>query len=274
MPLIYGEGWKRALDRLQRKIQKSLNLASLVSTDAPWIVPFERNPRFTSRGPQLAQLEEKLFAKDYTTKIAMMGLGGVGKTQLVLEVLFRTKEKHQNCAITWIPATNTESLHQACLDVAQRLGIQGWNEQNADVKALSAKISERRHCRPVAACVFMRCTASIAADVSPMAAACSSEDAAPTPPQRHKISLTPSQGSFVSNYFIGDDPSFSLEPALTEPDFEATPPRYPSRGLYRQMTILHGPANKLEVIHRRTAPPYNMAERLDYHIHEPARPRV
>jgi Cdc6-like AAA superfamily ATPase len=139
MPLIYGEGWKKALDRLQRKIQKSLNLASLVSTDAPWIMPFERNPRFTGRGPQLAQLEEKLFARDYTTKIAIMGLGGVGKTQLVLELLFRTKEKHQNCAIIWIRQPNTESLHQAYLDVAQRLGIQGWNEQNADVKALMQK---------------------------------------------------------------------------------------------------------------------------------------
>lgn len=84
MPLIYGGGRKKALDRLQRKIQKSLNLASLVSTDAPWIVPFERNPRFTGRGPQLAQLEEKLFAKDHTTKMAIMGLSGVGKTQLVL----------------------------------------------------------------------------------------------------------------------------------------------------------------------------------------------
>lgn len=76
MPLIYGEGRKKALDRLQRKIQKSLNLALLVSTDAPWIVPFERNPQFTCRGPQLAQLEEKLFAKDYTTKIAITGLCG------------------------------------------------------------------------------------------------------------------------------------------------------------------------------------------------------
>jgi len=76
-----------------------------------WIVPFERNPRFTGRGSQLAQLEEKLFAKDYTTKIAITGLGGVGKTQLVLELLYRTKGKYKQYLIIWIPVTNTESLH-------------------------------------------------------------------------------------------------------------------------------------------------------------------
>jgi len=50
-------------------------------------VPFQRNPRFTGRESQLAQLEEKLFTKDATTRIAITGLGGVGKMQLVLELL-------------------------------------------------------------------------------------------------------------------------------------------------------------------------------------------
>jgi GTPase SAR1 family protein len=86
-------------------------------------MPFERNPRFTGREPQLAQLEGMLFSKDRTAKIAIMGLGGVGKTQLVLELLFRIKDKHSGCSVVWIPATNKESLHQAYLDAAQQLGI-------------------------------------------------------------------------------------------------------------------------------------------------------
>jgi nucleoside-triphosphatase THEP1 len=36
-------------------------------------------------------LEEKLFAKRFTPTIAITGVGGVGKTQLVLKLLFRTK---------------------------------------------------------------------------------------------------------------------------------------------------------------------------------------
>jgi hypothetical protein len=136
MPLIYGEGRKKALDQLQREFQNTLNPASLVSSNAPWIVPFERNPRFTGREPQLNQLEEMLFTKGHTRKVAVTGLGGVWKTPLVLELLYRTKDRHKHCSIIWIPATNMESLHVAYLGVAQKLGISGWDDEKADVKKL------------------------------------------------------------------------------------------------------------------------------------------
>lgn len=81
-----------------------------VTHHAPWIMPFERNPRFTGRESQLTELEEKLFVGDQTTKIAITGLGGVGKTQLALELVYRIRTKHKNCSIILIPATNRESL--------------------------------------------------------------------------------------------------------------------------------------------------------------------
>ena len=77
-----------------------------------------------------------LFAKDRTTKIAIIGLGGVGKTQLMLKLLFRTKDKHPRYSVVWIPATNKESLHQAYLNAAQQLGIPGWEDDKEDVKRL------------------------------------------------------------------------------------------------------------------------------------------
>ncbi|KAF2676825.1 TPR-like protein, partial [Lentithecium fluviatile CBS 122367] len=105
-----------------------------------WIVPFERNPRFTGRETQLAQLEEMLFTEgrsgDHTTKAAIIGLGGVGKTQLTLEFLFRMRKKYPDCSIVWIPATSSESLHRAYLAVAQELGMPGWEDKEADVKGL------------------------------------------------------------------------------------------------------------------------------------------
>jgi len=98
-------------------------------------VPFDRNPNFTGRESQLAQLEEKLFGGGRTTKFAVTGLGGAGKTQLVLELVYRIRDKYENCSVIWIPATNIESLHQAYLDVARQLSI-GCPEDNTDVKRL------------------------------------------------------------------------------------------------------------------------------------------
>ena len=99
-------------------------------------MPFDRNPNFTGRRAQLAQLEGKLFVGEQTTKVAITGLGGIGKTQLVLALVYRIREKYRNCSVIWIPATNMESLHQAYLDVARRLSIAGCEEEKADVKRL------------------------------------------------------------------------------------------------------------------------------------------
>ena len=60
----------------------------------------------------------------------------MGKTQLVLELLFRTKKKHMNCSIIWIPATNSESVHQGYLEAAHQLEIPSWEDEKTDVKKL------------------------------------------------------------------------------------------------------------------------------------------
>ena len=107
-----------------------------LADDAPWIVPFERNPRFTGREIQLAKLQETLFVGGQTAKVTVIGLGGVGKTQLVLKLIYRIRENDKNCSVIWIPATNLESLHQAYVDVVQQLSTPGWEEDKADVKRL------------------------------------------------------------------------------------------------------------------------------------------
>lgn len=111
-------------------------LLNHLDTKVPFIVPFDRNPHFTGRGTQLAELQQRLFVRGQSTKCAIWGLGGVGKTQLVLELIYRIRDKHKKCSIIWIPATNMESLEQAYLDDAQKLSIAGWEKDKAHVKRL------------------------------------------------------------------------------------------------------------------------------------------
>ncbi|PVH69398.1 HET-domain-containing protein [Cadophora sp. DSE1049] len=149
LPLNYGEGRDNALRRLRDEVERcfpsgqymeiscvGILPADICFTERPaWIVPFERNSRFTGRQVQLTEVEEKLLSGG-STRTAIVGLGGVGKTQLALELAYQVRDKYRNCSVIWIPATNTESLHQAYLNVARQLGIAGCEDTQVDVKRL------------------------------------------------------------------------------------------------------------------------------------------
>ncbi|KAK7187734.1 PFS and TPR domain-containing protein [Paraphaeosphaeria sporulosa] len=95
MPTDYGEGKERALKRLQAEVDEASN--------APSIVPFSQNDRFVGRGPQLAELEAKLFSNEQATSItAIVGPGGTGKSQLALEVAHRTRQNNKRCSVFWM----------------------------------------------------------------------------------------------------------------------------------------------------------------------------
>ena len=142
MPATYGEGQESALERLQAEIQ---GLSS-----APSIIPFSRNKSFVGREPQLAELEAKLFSnKQNTTILAIAGPGGTGKSQLALEVAYRTRQNNTDCAVVWIDVSDKDSLYQSYASVARKLGIPKWNSGDlADMKQVVkhcvAELSKRQ----------------------------------------------------------------------------------------------------------------------------------
>ena len=101
-----------------------------------WSVPFWRNERFVGRASQLKKLQEGLFAKDHCTKIAVVGLGGIGKTQIALELAYRTRDKYPDCSIFWIPAIDIENIQQSYLEIGRQLRISGVEDKQADIKKL------------------------------------------------------------------------------------------------------------------------------------------
>ncbi|CEL11460.1 hypothetical protein ASPCAL14562 [Aspergillus calidoustus] len=99
-------------------------------------IPFPKNEGFVGRDGQLSQLEELLFSPGRQHKVAITGLGGVGKTQIALEFAYRTQRLRPECSIYWIPAANFETLQRTYFRIAQQLLLAGLKEEGTDVKKL------------------------------------------------------------------------------------------------------------------------------------------
>ncbi|KAJ9131270.1 TPR-like protein [Coniochaeta hoffmannii] len=94
-------------------------------------LPFPRNTRFVGRDETLGTLRDRLFVRE-SPRVALVGLGGVGKTQVALALAFWTKENKADWSVFWVPALSAATFEQAYTDIANRLGITRGDDQ--DVK--------------------------------------------------------------------------------------------------------------------------------------------
>ena len=108
---------------------------------AGWSVPLTRNKRFVGRNLELGELETKLFSDGYHSRVAITGLGGVGKTQIVLELAYRTRDHRPDCSVFWVPAASVETIQQAYLDIGRQLQIQVQGEKEDMIKLVQDTLS-------------------------------------------------------------------------------------------------------------------------------------
>jgi hypothetical protein len=127
LSLTYGESKEKALCRLGEALEVD---------KAPCLIPYSRNERCVGRQAQLVELEAMLFSGKETTRIAIKGEGGAGKSQLALELAYRIRQIRQGCCIFWIDASNVDSLSQAYARIARQLDVAGWEDDQADFQRL------------------------------------------------------------------------------------------------------------------------------------------
>ncbi|KAL2859131.1 violaceus kinesin [Aspergillus lucknowensis] len=111
-----------------------------------WMVPFGKNPGFVGREGEIAKVEELFEKVNGPFKVALCGLGGVGKTQIALEMAYRTRAKNPTCSIFWIPCTSHSSVEQAFMGIAQTIGLQEVKPSDARerVKAHLSHLNGRK----------------------------------------------------------------------------------------------------------------------------------
>jgi tetratricopeptide (TPR) repeat protein len=135
--------------KLRKKFRDGLNDLkhreySLDSTDRhlPNLddLPFQRNPFFTNREEILEYLEKSLFSDTsvvFYHPMALSGLGGIGKTQIVLEYAHRYKHRYRY--IFWVKASSREPLVSGFVSIANQLRLPVRNHRNQDEIVIEVK---------------------------------------------------------------------------------------------------------------------------------------
>ncbi len=87
-----------------------------------WNVPFRRNPYFTGYDEVIEDLHLRLSAeKDGVAIETISGLGGIGKTQLMLEYAYRKRDDYQ--VVFWLRADKQELLEEDLAQAAKLLEV-------------------------------------------------------------------------------------------------------------------------------------------------------
>ncbi|KAL1598072.1 hypothetical protein SLS59_007082 [Nothophoma quercina] len=120
-----------------------------VDSAAPSVIPFSRNELFVGRESQLAELETMLFSdQENTTRLAIAGPGGTGKSQLALETAHRTRLKNKGCSVFWMDASDDDNLSRSLAVVARKLRIAGCGDDQADMKQVVRRCVAAINARP------------------------------------------------------------------------------------------------------------------------------
>ncbi|KAL8369253.1 hypothetical protein RB599_010536 [Gaeumannomyces hyphopodioides] len=94
-----------------------------VSLDTHYYIPLLKNTYFVGRAEILGKLEEKLFGEDSPPRVALVGLGGIGKTQVALQLAYSTQGNKSGWSVFWVPALSMASFEQACVDIIGKLRV-------------------------------------------------------------------------------------------------------------------------------------------------------
>ncbi|WP_330329300.1 FxSxx-COOH system tetratricopeptide repeat protein [Streptomyces sp. NBC_00536] len=129
-------------DAVVRKADQTMELKAsqplFVRTGQPRVmgnVP-PKNPNFTGRESLLAAVEEQLRSEETAAVLphALHGMGGVGKSQLAIEYIYR--HSHEYNVIWWIPAERDSLVLGALVDLARALNLEVGPQANTAVPAV------------------------------------------------------------------------------------------------------------------------------------------
>jgi tetratricopeptide (TPR) repeat protein len=140
MPLIYGEGRKKAFARLQREIKSTSgdDRSTILQKDQaakPFsTVPFAPDPDFVDRPEIITWLRDKCAGRG--ARAALVGLGGVGKSQLAIQYAHSIIDASPQTFVFWVHASTQARFEEEYKLIADRLQLPGRSDPKSNVLRL------------------------------------------------------------------------------------------------------------------------------------------
>ncbi|ORY64996.1 P-loop containing nucleoside triphosphate hydrolase protein, partial [Pseudomassariella vexata] len=95
------------------------------------IIPFGRDLDFVQRGKFLDQIHQACTEPD--SRIALVGLGGVGKSQIAIEYAYQVRERSPETWVFWVHASNAARYEQSFREIADYLKIPGRQKPKSNI---------------------------------------------------------------------------------------------------------------------------------------------
>ncbi len=128
---------ERLVADVREEAATSLRRVRRVSTDAPviWGAVPARNPEFVGRTELLDRLSASLGSRGFAI---LHGLGGLGKTQIAVEYIYRRLRDHD--LVWWVSARQETQIRASLTELARQLRLPGSEETLTAVPAVLAAL--------------------------------------------------------------------------------------------------------------------------------------
>jgi tetratricopeptide (TPR) repeat protein len=128
--LLPEEGGQMTASELSHSEESGRNLARQPQI---WGAVPLRNPDFVGREALLEQLRVRLLESgEQATAVlpeALHGMGGVGKSQTVVEYIYRHASEYD--IVWWIPSEHPTTIRSSFVDLAKRMGVKAGSAETA-----------------------------------------------------------------------------------------------------------------------------------------------